>query len=110
MKAIRVREFGGPEVMKLEEIPEPKAGPEQVVVRVRAAGVNPVNGYIRTGTYANKPALPYTPGSYAAGVVEALGEGVSRVAKGQKVYVAGTLSGAYAQAALCKESQVHPLP
>lgn len=110
MKAIRVHEFGNPEVMKLEEILEPNAGPGQVLVLVRAAGVNPVDTYIRAGTYARKPELPYTPGIDAAGVVEAVGAGVSRVAKGQRVYLAGTLSGAYAELALCAEAQVHPLP
>ena len=70
MKAIRVHEFGAPEVMKLEEIPTPKPGAGQVLVRVHAAGVNPYEGYQRAGTYAIKPNLPYTPGSDAAGVVE----------------------------------------
>ncbi len=110
MKAIRVEEFGGPEVMQLKEVPDPLAAPGQVVVSVRAAGVNPVDVYIRTGTHASKPALPYTPGMDAAGVVEAVGEGVTRVKTGDRVYVAGTKSGAYAELALCEESQVHPLP
>lgn len=110
MKAIRVREFGGPEVMRVEEVPELKPGPGQVVVRVHAAGVNPVDTYIRSGAYARKPALPYTPGSDGAGVVEAVGEGVTQVSVGARVYLAGTLSGSYAQQALCSESQVHPLP
>ena len=61
MKAIRVHEFGGPEVMWLEEVPDPTAGPEEVVIRIHAIGVNPVDTYIRSGTYATKPALPYTP-------------------------------------------------
>lgn len=56
------------------------------------------------------PTLPYTPGSDAAGVVEAVGEGVSHVAVGDRVYTAGTLSGAYAELTLCNESQTHPLP
>ena len=60
MKAIRVHEFGGPEVMKLEDVPDPQPGPGQVVVRIHAAGVNPVESYVRTGTYAMKPTLPYT--------------------------------------------------
>ncbi len=109
MKAIRVREFGGPEVMKLEELPDPKPGAGQVVVRVHAVGVNPVDTYIRSGMYASKPALPYTPGIDAAGVVESVGQGVAQVAVGDRVYTAGTLSGAYAELALCAESQVHPL-
>ncbi len=109
MKAIRVYEFGGPEVMRLEDVPDPHAGPGQVVVRVHAVGVNPVDSYMRSGTYPTRPTVPYTPGMDAAGVVEAIGEGVKRVAAGDRVYVAGTLSGAYAERALCEESQVHSL-
>ena len=101
MKAIRVHQFGGPEVLRLEELPDPKPARGQVVVRVKAVGVNPVETYIRSGGYARKPALPYTPGSDAAGIVEGTGE---------RVYTHGTISGAYAELALCDESQVHPLP
>lgn len=111
MKAIRVHQFAGPEVMRLEEdVPDPKPGPGQVVVRIHAAGVNPADTYIRAGTYARKPTLPYTPGMDGAGVVEAVGAGVSRVKVGDRVYTAGTLSGTYAERALCAESQVHCLP
>ena len=110
MKAVRVDEFGGPEVLRLEEVPDPKPGSGEVVVRVRAAGVNPVDAYLRTGTYAMKPALPYTPGSDAAGIVESVGADVGRVKPGDRVYTTGTLSGAYAERAVCKESQVDPLP
>lgn len=110
MKAIRVREFGGPEVLALEEVPEPRAAAGQVLVRVRAAGVNPVDTYIRSGVHAVRPQLPYTPGLDAAGVVEAAGEGVTRLSAGQRVYVAGSLTGTYAELALCEESQAHPLP
>ncbi len=110
MKAIRVHQFGGPEVLKLEEVPTPRPGTGQVLVRIHAAGVNPYDTYMRNGTYAIKPPLPYTPGSDAAGVVEAVGEGVSEVKPGDRVYVAKTLTGAYAEYALALESQVHPLP
>ena len=110
MKAIRVHEFGGPEVMKLEEAPDLTAGPGQVVVSVKAAGVNPVDTYIRSGGYVVKPALPYTPGLDAAGTVAAVGEGVASVAVGEGVYVAGTLRGAYAEQTLCEAAQVHHLP
>ncbi len=110
MQAIRVHQFGEPEVMKLEEVPDLKPGPGQVVVQVKAVGVNPVDTYIRSGMYARKPDLPYTPGSDAAGDVQAVGEGVTRVKAGDRVYVAGSLSGAYAAQTLCNESQVHPLP
>jgi len=110
MKSIRVHAFGGPEVMKLEEVSDLIAGAGQVVVRVHAVGVNPVDTYIRSGAYAVKPSLPYTPGTDAAGVVESIGDGVTLVEAGDSVYVAGTISGAYAQEALCAESQVHRLP
>ncbi|MGH9325836.1 MAG: NADPH:quinone reductase [Terriglobia bacterium] len=110
MKAIRIHQFGGPEAMQLEELPDLRPGPGEVVVRVKAVGVNPVDTYIRSGAYALKPDLPYTPGADAAGVVETVGEGVKSVAAGARVYVGGTLSGAYAQQALCRETQVHRLP
>jgi len=110
MKVIRVHEFGGPEVLRLEDVEAPRAGAGQVVVRVRAVGVNPVDTYIRSGAYAVKPALPYTPGMDAAGEVESVGEGVTRVRVGDKVYTAGSLSGTYAELALCAEEQVHGLP
>ncbi|HJQ32928.1 MAG TPA: NADPH:quinone reductase [Pyrinomonadaceae bacterium] len=110
MKAIRIQEFGGPEVLKLEDVPEPRPAAGQVLVRVRAAGVNPVDTYIRSGVHAIKPPLPYTPGLDAAGVVEAVGEGVTRFTTGQRVYVAGSLSGTYAELTLCAESQAHQLP
>jgi NADPH:quinone reductase len=110
MKAIRVREFGAPEVMRVEEVPDLHPGPGQVVVRVKAAGVNPADTYIRSGTYARLPALPYTPGGDAAGVIESVGEGVTRVTAGDRVYVAWSLSGTYAELSLCAGSQVHRLP
>src|SRR6266850_2530005 len=110
MKAIRVNEFGGPEVLKIQEVPDPRPDRGQVLVRVKAAGVNPVDTYIRAGVYARKPALPYTPGTDAAGVVEAVGADVKRVKPGDRVYVNGTITGAYAELALCEESRVHLLP
>lgn len=110
MKAIVVHEFGGPEVLRLEEVPTPRPAAGQVLVRVHAAGVNPYDTYMRNGTYAIKPPLPYTPGSDGAGVVEAVGEGVDGVKPGDRVYVAKTLTGAYAEYALTLKNQVHALP
>jgi NADPH:quinone reductase len=110
MKAIRVHEFGGPEVLKLEDVATPKPSGGEVLVRIHAAGVNPYDTYMRAGTYAVKPPLPYTPGSDGAGVVEAVGEGVKKVKKGDRVYTARTLTGAYAEYALALEEQVHLLP
>jgi NADPH2:quinone reductase len=110
MKAIRVHEFGAPEVMKLEEIPDPSPGAGEVLVRIHAAGVNPFDTYVRSGTYAIKPPLPYTPGTDGAGVVEAVGDGVAKFKPGDRVYTAGALSGVYAEKALCREAQIHRLP
>jgi NADPH2:quinone reductase len=110
MKAIRVKEFGGPEVMQLEEVADPKPSGAQVVVRIRAAGVNPVDAYIRSGVYPRKPALPYTPGTDGAGTVESAGPDARRLKVGDRVYLAGSLSGAYAELALCEEQFVFTLP
>jgi len=110
MKAIRVREYGGPSVLKLEELPTPEPGPGQVLVRNHAVGVNPVDTYLRSNTDNRGPKLPYTPGSDAAGVVEAVGAGVTGVKPGERVYSGGTLTGAYAELSLCDQAQVHPLP
>jgi NADPH2:quinone reductase len=109
MKAIRVHRFGEPEVLQLEEVSDLRPGPGQVVVRVKAAGVNPVDTYIRAGAYT-KPPVPYTPGFDGAGLVDAVGEGVKRVKPGDRVYIAGSITGTYAELALCDAAQVHPLP
>ena len=110
MKAIRVNEFGGPEVFRLEEVVTPQPAPGQVLVRMHAIGVNPVETYIRAGTYARLPALPYTPGNDGAGVVEQIGDSVTEFKPGDHVYTAGSLSGTYAAFALCRTDQVHRLP
>ena len=113
MKAIRVHKFGGPEVLQLDDVPDPKPGPGQVVVRIRAAGVNPVDTYIRSGSYAMLPTLPYVPGNDCAGVIETVGQGVTRFKRGDRVYVVRTttpMAGGYAELALCEASTVHPLP
>lgn len=110
MKAIRVQEFGGPEVLRVEDVPTPQPGPGQVLVRMHAVGVNPVETYIRAGKYARLPQLPYTPGNDGAGVVEQVGPGVTEFKTGDRVYTAGSLSGTYGEFALCKREQVHPLP
>jgi NADPH:quinone reductase len=114
MRAIVVRDFGGPEKLKLEDISDPKPGAGEVLVRIRAAGVNPVDAYIHTGTYARKPSLPYTPGFDGAGEIEAIGDGVTGWQRGDRVYVAGpgksgVGAGTYAELATCLPSQLHPL-
>jgi NADPH2:quinone reductase len=110
MQAIRVHEFGPPEVMKLEDRPTLKTGPGQVLVAIQAVGINPVETYIRAGAYATRPDLPYTPGTDAAGLVEAVGPGVEGVSVGDRVYVTGSLTGTYAERALCLREHLHPLP
>src|SRR5215470_9154315 len=110
MKAIGVSEFGGPEVLKLQDVPEPRPDSGQVLIRVKAVGVNPVDTYIRAGIYPRKPNLPYTPGTDAAGSVEGVGPNVKRFKVGDRVYTSSTVTGAYADIAVAEESRVHPLP
>ena len=110
MKALRVSDFGAPDVLKLHDLADPKPDSGQVLVRVKAAGVNPVDTYIRSGAYARKPTLPYTPGTDAAGIVEGVGPGVKNFKTGDRVYTNGTITGACAELALCEQSRVHPLP
>ncbi|MBT0895508.1 NADPH:quinone reductase [Geobacter hydrogenophilus] len=110
MKAIRVHEFGEPEVMGLEDVAPLTPGPAEVVVRLHAVGVNPVDAYIRSGQYRPDLKLPYTPGLDGAGVISAVGSEVKHRRVGQRVYVAWSLSGTYAEEVLCKEFQTHPLP
>src|SRR5438094_6348637 len=110
MEAIRVHQFGEPEVLRLEQVPTPQPGSGQALVRMQAIGVNPVETYIRAGIYSYKPALPYTPGNDGAGVVEQIGDSVTEFKPGDRVYTAGSISGTYAEFALCKTEQVHQLP
>ena len=118
MKAIFVREHGGPEVLKLEDLPDPKPGADQVVVRLKAVGVNPVDVYIRTGAYARKPALPFIPGSDAGGEIESVGASVKSYKPGDRVFIHGTAAehthghygGAYAQKAVCNLDHIYRLP
>ena len=113
MQAIRVHEFGPPEVLRLETVPDPAPATGQVLVRLRAIGVNPVDTYIRAGNYGGLPALPFTPGSDAAGIVEAVGEQTPEWRVGDRVYIGGTVTGralgASAELAVCERRQVHRL-
>jgi NADPH2:quinone reductase len=101
VRAVRVQEFGDPEVLLLHEVPRPEPVHGEVLVRVQAAGVNPFETYVRAGAYSELPALPYTPGVDGAGV---------RTDTGERVYLTGSLSGTYAEYALCREEDVRPLP
>src|SRR5262245_34538439 len=108
MKAIRVHKFGGPEVLQLEEVPDPKPGKGQLLVRMEAVGVNPVDAYLRSGVYPQLPQLPYSPIADAGGVVERVGDGVHTLKPGDRVWVAR--QGTYAELASCDEGMVRPLP
>src|SRR4051812_40540146 len=107
MKAIRVHQFGEPDVLKLEEAPQPRPEAGQGVGRIKAAGGNPVETYIRAGKYGPKQ-FPFTPGNDGAGVIEETSAGV-KWKKGDRVYVAGSISGTYAELALCDGKKVHRL-
>jgi NADPH:quinone reductase len=109
MKAIRIHAFGDPDVMKLEDVPEPRAGPGQVLVANRAIGVNPVDTYIRAGKYGPRE-FPYTPGFDSAGVVEAVGEGVKKRKAGDRVYVSRSVTGTYAEKCVVDQAHAYPLP
>jgi NADPH2:quinone reductase len=111
---IRVSQFGAEDVLEYVSMPVPEPGPGQVRVRLRAAGVNPADTYVRSGTYAFfKPALPYTPGFDGAGEVEAVGADVSGLASGDRVLVSalgGGSTGTYAESVVAGAAAVHPLP
>jgi NADPH2:quinone reductase len=107
MKAIQIHETGGPEVLKLAELPIPEPGPGQVLIRVEAIGVNFVEIYFRKGTY--KAPLPLTPGSEAAGTVVRVGEGVTGFAEGDRVATVAAL-GSYAEYALAPAAQLVKVP
>lgn len=110
MKAIVVREFGAADVMKIEEMPTPELNQNQILVRIKAAGVNPVDTYIRSGVYAQKPELPYTPGKDGAGIVEKIGGKITRFSVGDRVLTADAGSGTYAEYAVFDEKQLIRLP
>src|ERR1043165_9458287 len=110
MKAIRVDAFGGPDVLRLEEVPTSQPGQGEVLVRMHATGINPVDTYIRAGKYARLPELPYTPGNDGAGVVEQDGADVTEFKAGDRFYTVGSVTGTSAESALSKKEQVPPLP
>jgi NADPH:quinone reductase len=107
MKAIQIQETGGPEVLRLVDLPIPQPGPGQVLIRVEAAGVNFIEIYFRKGVY--KAALPFIPGSEAAGTVEELGQGVAGFSAGEPV-VSTSVLGSYAEYALVPAAQLIKVP
>ena len=111
MKAVRVHRFGGPEVLQFDaDVPVPVPSSTEVLIRVKAVGVNPVETYIRSGNYAHKPdTLPFVLGSDCAGTVEEVGEKVAGFKKGDRVFTLSTTSGCYSQFAVATASRVFPL-
>lgn len=110
MRAIRVTKLGEPDVLKIEQVPTPEPASDQVLVKIKAIGVNPVDTYIRAGVRGYNPVVPYTPGYDAAGVIEAVGTDIKSFRAGSRVYLSGAISGTYAEYALCTLNQVHPIP
>jgi NADPH2:quinone reductase len=110
MKSIIVHEYGSPDVMKLEDVPTPEPAAGEILVKIGAAGVNPVDTYLRSGNHAHAPQLPYTPGKDAAGTVEKVGSGVTKFKPGDRVYSAGAITGTYAEYSLCQEKHLGLLP
>lgn len=110
MKAIIVTEYGPPEVMQVEDAETPQPTGSQVLVKIHAAGVNPVDTYLRSGIHAHAPKLPYTPGKDGAGTIEFVGESVTKFKQGDRVYTAGSVSGTYAEYSICDESHLGLLP
>lgn len=115
MKAIQVTQFGGPEKLAYTDIEDVVAEKGEVCVRLNAAGVNPSDAYTLTGTYAFRiPQLPYTPGLDGAGIIEAIGEEVTNVRVGDRVFIAslmrGKSTGTFAQKIVCDATSVHTLP
>ena len=107
MKAIRIHETGGPEVLRLEEVPDPQPGPGDAVVRLEAIGLNFIEVYHRTGLY--RSALPFTPGGEGAGRVVAVGQDVSGIKPGDRV-ASTSLRGSYAELAWAPIDKLVPVP
>ncbi|XP_059839673.1 quinone oxidoreductase isoform X1 [Hypanus sabinus] len=111
MRAVQVFEFGGPSVLQLRsDVPIPKPSDHQVLIRVHACGVNPVETYMRSGSYARKPTLPWTPGHDVAGVIEQVGPCVTTFQKGDRVFTSKTISGGYAEYTVASDDTVYHLP
>ncbi len=114
MKAIVIHEYGAPEVLKYEDVPRPEPKENQILVRVIAAGVNPVDGMIRSGMFAKyeKDVFPMIPGADIAGVVEKAGSKITKFKAGDPVYAYVSLKngGGYAEYAVATESKASPKP
>ena len=107
MKAVRIHEHGGREVLRYEDVPMPEPGPGEALVKIEAAGVNFIDTYHRSGSYP--VALPFTLGMEGSGMVESVGEGVTMVTPGDHVVYA-MQTGAYSQYAIVEAWKLAPVP
>lgn len=114
MKAVQFHRFGGPEVLQLDDVPDPVPGPDDVVIQVRSAGVNPADTYMRNGTYRVQPSLPCVPGGDAAGDVVAIGDNVTGLSIGDRVFTGVAMglafTGCYAELVKRRALHVRPIP
>lgn len=113
MKTIRYHEHGGADVLTMDDVPEPTPGPGEVTVRVHAAGVNPIDTYVREGNVSPEGGLPHIGGADVAGVVEEVGEGVDAFEPGDRVFATGLglfEPGTYAEYVAVPEEKLAPLP
>jgi len=110
MKAIVVSAYGGPDKLELKEIQDPDPGQGEILLAIKSAGINPVDTYHRSGTMGYAPELPFTPGLDGAGIIIECGKGVNNFSPGDRIYCGGSLTGTYAEKAICRENQVHSLP
>jgi len=109
MKAMQIQEYGPASALALTEAPQPTPAADQVLVKVGAAGVNPVDTYIRSGTNNYTANFPHTPGSDGAGTITAIGSDVTEFAVGQRVYFSRNLSGSSAEYCVCATTHTYPL-
>ncbi|TDO97484.1 NADPH:quinone reductase [Marinomonas balearica] len=109
MKAMQITDYGTASDLKLVEVDQPLFAEDQLLVKVGAAGVNPVDTYIRSGANNYKATFPHTPGSDGAGIIEAVGKDVEGFKVGQRVYFSRNLSGSSAEYAVCATTHTFPL-
>src|SRR5262249_7610504 len=109
MKAVVVHQFGGPEVLKYEDASRPQPKETEILVRVIAAGVNPVDTYVRSGNFGPAATLPLIPGRDISGIVEELGPGATKFKKGEAIY-GNVRNGGYAEFAVAAEKDVELKP
>lgn len=110
MKAIYVKKFGEPDVLEIADVEKPEPSQDDILVKIEAIGVNPVDTYVRAGQYPVLPTLPFIPGKDVSGVVVEVGANVKKWKEGDRVYSSGTLTGAYAEYTVCHQSQIFSLP